>query len=132
MKHLVIGALALLAATPATAQTLSRTEAKTAATIDAEADRTLAFLQKMVEQNSGSLNTPGVIAVRDIVQPEFEALGFTLRWSDMAAAGRAGHMIATHKGKGRGKRILLIGHLDTVFEPSSPFQHWTREGDRGI
>jgi hypothetical protein len=63
MKHILPLALALLAATPAAAQTLSKAEAKTAATIDAEADRTLAFLVKMVEQNSGSLNTPGVVAV---------------------------------------------------------------------
>lgn len=132
MKHIALAALALLAATPATAQSLSKAEAKTAAAIDAEADRTLAFLVRMVEQNSGSLNTPGVIAVRDIVQPEFEALAFSVRWSDMSATGRAGHLIATHKGNGKGKRILLIGHLDTVFEPSSPFQHWKREGTRGI
>jgi glutamate carboxypeptidase len=25
--------------------------------------------------------------------------------------------------------LLLIGHLDTVFEPDSPFQHWAQEGD---
>ena len=40
----------------------------------------------------------------------------------MTAAGRAGHIVATHKGNGRGKRMLLIGHLDTVFEPDTPFQ----------
>jgi glutamate carboxypeptidase len=36
---------------------------------------------------------------------------------------RAGHLFAEHKGK-HGKRLLLIGHLDTVFEPDSPFQSW--------
>src|ERR1043166_6719511 len=47
----------------------------------------------------------------------------------MTEAGRAGHLIAEHKGNGRGKRMLLIGHLDTVFEPDSPFQGWKRTGD---
>lgn len=28
--------------------------------------------------------------------------------------------------------MLLIGHLDTVFEPSSPFQTFTRAGDKAI
>ena len=49
----------------------------------------------------------------------------------MRATGRAGHIVATHKGNGRGKRMLLIGHLDTVFEPDSPFQRWTRRGNAG-
>jgi glutamate carboxypeptidase len=31
------------------------------------------------------------------------------------AVGRAGHLFAEHKGT-KGKRLLLIGHLDTVFE----------------
>jgi glutamate carboxypeptidase len=48
----------------------------------------------------------------------------------MAEAKRAGHIIATHKGNGRGKRILLIGHLDTVFEADSPFQRFRRIDDR--
>lgn len=47
----------------------------------------------------------------------------------MAKVGRAGHLIATHKGNGKGKRLLLIGHLDTVFEPDSPFQGWKNKGD---
>ena len=44
-----------------------------------------------------------------------------------AAVGRAGHLIATHKGKSGRKRLLLIGHLDTVFEPDHPFQRFTRK-----
>jgi glutamate carboxypeptidase len=47
----------------------------------------------------------------------------------MSAVGRAGHLIAEHHGAGRGKRILLVGHMDTVFEPSSPFQKFVRRGD---
>ena len=129
MKHILLAALALLIATPAAAQ-LSKTEARIAATVDKDLDRTIAFLEQMVNQNSGSLNFPGVTAVAEIVRPEFEALGFEVRWADMRATGRAGHIIATHKGNGRGKRILLIGHLDTVFEPSSPFQKFVRNGDR--
>lgn len=132
MKQFALAALALLAAMPATAQTLSRTEARAAAAIEAEQERTIGFLEKMVVQNSGSMNFPGVKAVAEIVRPEFEALGFAVEWKDMSAAGRSGHLVATHKGNGRGKRILLIAHLDTVFEPSSPFQAWERKGERAI
>src|SRR3546814_14735644 len=47
----------------------------------------------------------------------------------MPETERAGHLIAVHKGREGGKRLLLIGHLDTVFEPDSPFQTFTRKGD---
>src|SRR3989344_2593855 len=36
--------------------------------------------------------------------------------------------LAAHAGPGR--NVMLIGHLDTVFETDSPFQRFAREGDR--
>lgn len=98
-------------------------------TVDAEQQRTIDMLQRWVDQNSGSHNLAGVRAVRDMVQPEFRQLGFKTEWIDMKDAGRAGHLVARHVGSRTGKRLLLIAHLDTVFEPDSPFQRWTREGD---
>ena len=99
-------------------------------TVDAEQQRTTDMLQRWVDQNSGTMNLAGVEAVRRMVEPEFQELGFKTEWIDMKAAGRAGHLVALHTGSRRGKRLLLIAHLDTVFEPDSPFQHWVREGDR--
>jgi len=100
------------------------------AAVDRETDRTIALLARMVNVNSGTLNLPGVTAVGAMVRAELEPLGFEVRWIDMRATGRAGHLVAVHRGNGRGKRILLIGHLDTVFEPDSPFQAFTRAGNR--
>lgn len=120
--------LALLLAFPAAAQ--SGAEQKMAATVQAEADRHVALLERLVNQNSGSLNLEGVTRVGQMVRAELEPLGFQVEWIDMKETGRAGHLVATHKGNGRGKRILLIGHLDTVFEPESPFRTFVREGDR--
>lgn len=130
MKLLPLAALALLATSPAFAQKLSKAEGKAVAAIESDTERTLAFLEKIVVQNSGTMNFEGVRKVHELVAPDFEALGFAVEWKDVSAAGRSGHTLATHKGNGKGKRILLIGHLDTVFEPSSPFQGWKREGDR--
>jgi len=104
-------------------------EARMVATIEAEHGRNLKLLEDLVRVNSGTMNLPGVTEVGRMLTPEFEQLGFTVRWVPMAKVGRAGHLIATHKGNGKGKRILLIGHLDTVFEPDSPFQGWKRDGD---
>jgi len=98
-------------------------------TVDSEQQRTLAMLERWVDQNSGTMNKAGVEAVRDMIEPELRQLGFTTQWIDMSAVGRAGHLVARHVGSRRGKRLLLIGHLDTVFEPDSPFQRWVRDGD---
>ena len=120
--------LALLAALPAAAQTPA--EAKMATTIAAETDRHVALLERLVNQNSGSLNLDGVTKVGQMVRAELEPLGFAVEWIDMKETGRAGHLVATHTGNGKGKRILLIAHLDTVFEPESPFQKFVRDGTR--
>ena len=116
---------------PAAAK-LSPAETRMMQTVDAEQERTLAMLEKWVNQNSGSLNIEGVTKVGEMLRSELEPLGFKVQWIDMRQAGRAGHIVATHKGNGRGKRLLLIGHLDTVFEPDSPFQKWERQGNDGI
>ena len=92
-----------------------------------EAD--IALLERLVVQNSGTHNHAGVRAVADMLIPEFEALGFTTQWIDQSAQGRAGHLFARHEG-GTGTKMLLIAHMDTVFEPESPFQGFVREGGR--
>ncbi|MDB5696120.1 MAG: family metallopeptidase [Sphingomonas bacterium] len=119
---------ALLLATAATAQPIPADRLRAATTADTA--RNEALLERLVNQNSGTLNAPGVKAVGDIMRAELEPLGFQVRWVDMSAAKRSGHLIATKRGGKRGKRLLLIGHLDTVFEPSSPFQRYSREGTR--
>ncbi len=122
------GAASLAFSTTASAE-LSRAEQAMTRTIDAEQQRTLSMLERWVDQNSGTMNKAGVKAVRDMVEPEFRQLGFSTEWIDMGAVGRAGHLVARHAGSRRGKRLLLIGHLDTVFEADSPFQRWTPDGE---
>jgi len=106
-----------------------RIEARMISAIEADSASNVALLEELVRVNSGTLNIPGVEQVGKLLRPKFEVLGFKVRWVPMVHTGRAGHLIATHKGNGRGKRLLLIGHLDTVFELDSPFQGWKRTGD---
>lgn len=130
MRTAMMALLLAGAAMPASAQ-LTAPEQRMAATVDAEYERSVALLEKLVNQNSGSLNMVGVKAVSEMMRAELEPLGFTIRWEDMRATGRAGHLIATKKGKAGTKKLLLIGHLDTVFEPDSPFQKFTRRKQDG-
>ncbi|MDO9362557.1 MAG: M20/M25/M40 family metallo-hydrolase [Sphingopyxis sp.] len=133
MKSLSFAALIALqlAIAPVVAAKLSPAETKMAKTVDAEQARSLALLEKLVNQNSGSLNLQGVEKVGQMMRAELEPLGFKVEWKPMADTGRAGHLIATHSGRPDAKRLLLIAHLDTVFEPDSPFQKFTRKGDMG-
>lgn len=132
MFHRVLIAAALAAASFSTAEArLAPVEQRMVAVIDAEQERTLALLEKMVNQNSGSLNLAGVEAVGKMVRAELEPLGFQVEWIPMTETGRAGHLLAAHEGRKDAKRLLLIGHLDTVFELDSPFQKWTRRGNDG-
>ncbi|HEX6218828.1 MAG TPA: M20/M25/M40 family metallo-hydrolase [Sphingomicrobium sp.] len=124
-------AAALLVPAPAAAE-LSRAERTMIATVDAERDRTVDMLAKWVNQNSGTLNMEGNRKVGEMLRAELEPIGFKVEWLDMSKAGRSGHIVARHKGNGRGKKLLLIGHLDTVFEPDSPFQSWERRGNDGV
>lgn len=120
-------ALALCAA-PASAA-LSPQERAIALSVEQGYEPAVTLLERLVNQNSGTLNVEGVKKVADMLRPEFEAIGFTVSWREMATVKRAGHLVAIHKGKAGSKRMLLIGHLDTVFEADSPFQTFRRQGD---
>ena len=103
---------------------LTPAERKLVAAVDERAAAALDLLRRAVEVNSGTMNPDGVRQVGHLFAPEFDALGFKTRWVEGVSWGRAGHLIATRAGKGSGPRVLLIGHLDTVFEKDSPFQHF--------
>jgi glutamate carboxypeptidase len=129
ISRYAVAAAFVLAASPrfVNAQTLGSTERAIVASVDAHNTDALALLEQLVNINSGTMNFAGVRQVADVLRPRFDALGFRTRWVDGAAFHRAGHLIAEHPGPG--PKILLIGHLDTVFEPSSPFQRFERLND---
>jgi glutamate carboxypeptidase len=78
------------------------------------------------------LNTEGVKKVGQVMKVEFDKIGMQTSWIDMPSEmKRGGHLIAESKGK-KGKRVLLIGHLDTVFEPYSEFQKYEKKDSIAI
>jgi glutamate carboxypeptidase len=129
MSKLLNGfAAALLTPMLAGAQGLSAAERQIVASVDASSASGVTLLERLVNINSGTHNFAGVRAVADVLAPEFQRLGFTTRWSEGASWNRAGHLIAEWKGNGTGRKLLLIGHLDTVFERDAPFQKFERVG----
>ena len=117
----------------ASAAGLSDTERAIAIAVDAHRDASVALLERVVNINSGTMNTAGVRAVGEVFRAELDALGFRTRWTDGAGFERAGHLVAERPAAGAnpGVRVLLIGHIDTVFEKDSPFQRFERlDGQR--
>jgi glutamate carboxypeptidase len=122
--------LAFASSLPALAAQLSPTEQRIVAEVKAQSADALSLLERSVNVNSGTMNHAGVREVGMLYRKEFDALGFRTRWIEMPPEmQRAGHLLATREGR-QGKRLLLLGHLDTVFEPDSPVQKWNRQGDR--
>jgi glutamate carboxypeptidase len=108
----------------------SSAEQRIAKHVDARVPASIGLLERIVNVNSGTMHLEGVRRVADMMAPEFEALGFEPRWIDGVAWNRAGHLIAERRGRRGTPHVLLIGHLDTVFEADSPFQRFERVDER--
>ena len=96
-----------------------------AATFDTTADNIKAYLakqqpaeilllRKLVNINSGTTNIAGVKRTGELLRVEFKRLGFKTRW------------VEEPKGN-QGKRLLLIGHLDTVYEGTNKSETFVQQ-----
>lgn len=110
------------------AEDLSSTEQSIIKNVEKEQKNQLSLLEQLVNINSGTNNTKGVKTVGKKLEPLFAKLGFKTRWvEEPTNMHRAPTFIAERSGT-KGKRLLLIGHLDTVFPKNSPFQKFTLNG----
>ena len=126
----IIAAMAfiVLLSTSIYAQKISNEERKIVEYIDAHANDVVALLEKTINIESPTENLAGVRQVGTIYKEEFEAIGFNAKWLEMPAEmKRAGHLLAEKTGT-KGKRILLLGHLDTVLKG----EKYRREGNKAF
>jgi len=108
----------------------SATEQKIIRAVDKNMQEGLELVRELININSGTLNFAGVKKVGSVLKEKFDFLGLETIWIDGTAFNRAGHLIIWNKSKNpNAKKLLLIGHLDTVFEPSSPFQNYKMLND---
>ncbi|HEV7745991.1 MAG TPA: M20/M25/M40 family metallo-hydrolase [Pyrinomonadaceae bacterium] len=128
MKLVVAITLLVLWATFACAQKISPEEQKLVAYIDAHSAEATTLLEKTVDIESPTENLVGVKKVGAIFKAEFDSLGFTTRWINMPVEmKRAGHLLAEKKGTS-GKRVLLLGHIDTVLHG----EKFRRDGNKAF
>ena len=117
---------ALLCCVAAQALALDAKEKRIVRAVDARQAQALGLLAETVDIDSATENHAGVRKVGDVLARELAKLGFETRWVDVPAeVGRAGHLVAVHRGT-KGERLLLIGHLDTVLEG----ERFRRDGNR--
>ena len=65
--------------------------------VDAETPAAISLMEQIVDINSGTMNLAGVVAVKDVIAPQIEALGFKVQWMPMESLdGRAGDLVAEH------------------------------------
>ena len=130
MKILSLITLILFTFQPSFADGHKNTEAAIVEAVNADLQLALDSLETSVNINSGTMNFAGVRAVGEHYKAELEALGFKAEVTDGSAYGRAGHLVASHGTKG--PKILMIGHLDTVFAAGDDFQKFKRIDDTHI
>lgn len=86
----------------------------------------LQLLEDVVNINTDSNNVEGLTRLRGVLIPQFEALGLVVSHHPLSD----GRETLSFETSGARPTIVLIGHLDTVFPTSSPFQHLSRQEDR--
>jgi glutamate carboxypeptidase len=78
----------------------------------------LKLLEQVVNIDSGTGDVDGGRKVAAILAARLKALGFSVESVKAEADGLPENTVATLTGTGKG-RILLIGHIDTVFGPGT-------------
>lgn len=129
MKKIPALVLALLLTNTIFCQSLSDTEKKIIDWVKKHTADAEKLLKETVNINSGTFNIAGVKKTGEIFARELQKAGLTTEWVLLPdSLKRAGHLVASKKGN-KGKKIFIIGHLDTVFEPDMPAGPFTRIND---
>ncbi len=107
---------------------LTPAEEKIVAAVDAQSGEFARDLETAIQIDSATENVAGVRKLAGVFSAQLSALGLDSRFVESpTSTGRTGHLVAEHRGT-KGKRVLLIGHLDTVL----PGGNYRREGHKAL
>ena len=128
MKKLIAVAGAILLTLPAAAA--PKRNEKVFAAVQANRDEFLSLLRDIVNIDSGTGDVAGGEKVQNLLAPRLAALGGEVRREKAESSDLPDNLVAVFHGTGKG-RILVIAHIDTVFDPGAVAQRPFRiEGDR--
>lgn len=107
-------------------------DAKVWAAAEAARADQLKLLETVVNIDSGTGDVDGGRKAAALLVERLKALGATIETVPAEISGLPDNTVATLTGTGKG-RILMIGHLDTVFDPGTAARRPFRiEGDRAM
>ena len=109
------------------------------ASIEADLPAFLADLKHLVNIDCGSYVPAGVDEVGRWTGEFMESIGARVEYRPDPDGQLGSTVVGTFEGRAGGPRVLLIGHMDTVFEPGTPSarpfasgrQHRDRSGGNG-
>ena len=93
-------------------------DAKLWAAAEAARPGQLKLLEDVVNVDSGTGDVEGGRKIAAILSARLKAMGYAIESVKAEAEGLPDNTVATLTGTGKG-RVLLIGHIDTVFEPGT-------------
>jgi len=125
--YAVAGAVALAALT--LAARAADSDAKVLKAAQAARPAELQLLEQVVNIDSGTGDVEGGRKVASTLIPRLKALGMSIESVPAEQAGLAENTVATLTGRGK-MRILMIGHIDTVFEPGTVQRRPFRADDK--
>ncbi|HZZ68756.1 MAG TPA: glutamate carboxypeptidase [Phenylobacterium sp.] len=114
-------AIPALSASAAPAQAVPKDapkDAKVWAAAQAAKPDQLKLLQQVVDIDSGTGDVDGGRKIAAFLSARLKALGFSVQSVKAEAPSLPDNTVATLNGTGKG-RILMIGHIDTVFGPGT-------------
>jgi glutamate carboxypeptidase len=119
------------------AQPLAELEERLQSHVKSDHERMLALLKETVSISSGSQDRAGLRKVSERFAQELEQLGFQLEWVEKPTyeiprwePRRSGDHLIARRGGPHGPHIVLLGHVDTIFEADSGFTEYREQGDR--
>ena len=121
--------LLLLVGARENAQSAATKDPKVLAAAQAARSAQLQLLEQVVNIDSGTGDVEGGRRVAGVLIPRLQALGMSIESVPAEAPGLAENTVATLAGRGK-TRILMIGHIDTVFEPGTAARRPYRADDK--
>jgi glutamate carboxypeptidase len=117
-KAIALAGASMLLVLPAHAAPAPAKDAKVWAAAETAKVDQLKLLEQVVNIDSGTGDVEGGRKIAAILSARLKAMGFSIESVKAEAEGLPENTVATLTGTGKG-RILLIGHIDTVFEPGT-------------
>lgn len=116
-----IAALALMGAVTAALAVQANSTDNVLQAAQAANQEQLDLLSTLVNIDSGTGDVDGGRKIAAIMIPKLKALGASIETVPAELPGLPENVVATIEGTGKG-RVLMIGHMDTVFEPGTAKQ----------